>query len=169
MQPVLGHIDPRYSDERAEAVPWSDAEARLAAAQVTWVVTVRPDGRPHATPVVTVVHDRKVYFHTGTAEVKYANLQANPQVLVLSGDTAWDSGLDVAFEGTAAEVSDNVLLKRLAALYRERWDGRWDLDVHDGAVVSRTPGMRLAVFEVTAAKAYAFAKGGPFSQTTYRL
>lgn len=169
MHLVRERIDRRYSDEGAEAVPWSKAEAKLAAAQVCWIVTVRPDGRPHATPVVAVVHERKVYFHTGSAEVKYANLQANPHVLVLSGDTAWDRGLDVAVEGTAVAVSDDALLKRLAALYRERWDGRWNLDIRDGAVVAQTPGTRLVVFEVRPGKAYAYAKGGPFSQTTYRL
>jgi len=169
MQPVRERVDPRYSDDGARAVPWSQAEARLAAAQVTWVVTVRPDGRPHATPVVSVVHERKVYFHTGSAEVKYANLQANPHVLVLSGDTAWDRGLDVAVEGTAVAVSDDALLRRLAVLYRDRWDGRWDLEVDNGAVVSSTPGVHLVMFEVRPGKAYAYAKGGPFSQTTYRL
>lgn len=52
MQPIRERIDRRYTDEGAEAVPWSEAEARLAAARVAWVVTVRPGGRPHATPVV---------------------------------------------------------------------------------------------------------------------
>jgi general stress protein 26 len=169
MQPEREHIDRRYSDEGAEAVAWDDAQARLAAAQVTWVVTVRPDGRPHSTPVVAVTHEGKVYFHTGSDEVKRANLQANPHVLVLAGDTEWERGLDVAVEGTAVAVSDDALLRRLAACYRDRWDGRWDLDVHNGAVVSKTPGHQLVVFEVTPAKAYAYAKGGPFSQTTYRL
>ena len=169
MQSVRERVDPRYSDEGAEAVAWGEAEARLAASQVTWVVTVRPDGRPHATPVVAVVHERRIYFHTGSAEVKYANLQANPHVLMLSGDTAWDRGLDVAVEGTAVAVSGDALLRRLAALYRDRWDGRWELDVHDGALAAKTPGMQLVVFEVTPAKAYAYAKGGPFSQTTYRF
>jgi general stress protein 26 len=169
MQPVRERIDRHYSDEEAQAVPWSEAEARLTAAQVTWVVTVRPDGRPHATPVVPLVHERKVYFHTGSTEVKYANLQVNPHVLVLAGDTVWDRGPDVAVEGTAVAVSDDALLTRLSVLYRDRWDGRWHLDVHDGAVVSKTPGIQLVVFEVTPGKAYAYAKGGPFSQTTYRL
>ncbi|NUR72200.1 MAG: pyridoxamine 5'-phosphate oxidase family protein [Hamadaea sp.] len=169
MQPVREHLDRRYSDEEAEAIPWSETEARLTAAQVAWLVTVRPDGRPHATPVVPLVHERTVYFHTGSNEVKYANLQANPHVLMLTGDTAWDRGLDVAVEGTAVAVSDDALLTRLSVLYRDRWDGRWHLDVHDGAVVSRTPGVQLVVFEVALDKAYAFAKGGPFSQTTYRL
>ena len=169
MMPMSERIDRRYSDEKAEPVPWADAEARLAAAEVAWIVTVRPDGRPHATPMVPVVHDGKVYFHTGSNEVKYANLLANPQVLVLTGDTAWDRGLDVAVEGTAVPVTDDALLRRIAELYRGRWDGRWRLDVQNGAVATRTPDVQLVVFEVTPGKAYGHAKGDPFSQTTYRL
>jgi len=166
---MSGRIDRRYSDENAEAVQWTDAEARLARAEVAWVVTVRPDGRPHATPMVPVVHDGTVYFHTGSTEVKYANLRANPHVLVLAGDTAWDRGLDVAVEGTVVPVTDGALLRRLAELYRDRWDGRWQLDIRDRAVVSAHPDTELVVFAVTSVKAYGFAKGGPFSQTTYRL
>lgn len=169
MEPTTERIDRRYSDEKADAVPWTDAEARLAAAEVAWIVTVRPDGRPHATPMVPVVHDRKVYFHTGSAEVKYANLQANPHVLVLAGDTAWDRGLDVAVEGVAAPVTDDALLRRLAELYRDRWDGRWELDIRGGAVASPMPDTRVVVFEVTPDRAYGHAKGDPFSQTSYRL
>jgi general stress protein 26 len=162
MKPTSERIDPRYSDEKAPAVPWADAAARLAATEVAWVVTVRPDGRPHATPMVPVAHDGKVYFHTGTAEVKYANIQANPHVLVLAGDTAWDRGLDVAVDGTAVPVTDEALLRRLAELYRERWDGRWKLPVHNDSIP-------VVVFEVTPGKAYGYAKGDPFSQTTYQF
>jgi general stress protein 26 len=169
MKPTSERIDRRYSDERAQAVPWTDAEARLAAAEIAWVVTVRPDGRPHATPMVPVVHDGKVYFHTGTTEVKYANLRANPHVLVLAGDTAWDRGLDVTVEGTAVPVTDDALLRRLAELYRGRWDGRWQLDVQDGAATSGMPDTQLAIFEVAPDKAYGHAKGDPFSQTNYRF
>jgi nitroimidazol reductase NimA-like FMN-containing flavoprotein (pyridoxamine 5'-phosphate oxidase superfamily) len=169
MKPTTERIDRRYSDDRAKAVPWTDAEARLAAAEVAWVVTVRPDGRPHATPVVPVVDEGKVYFHTGRTEVKHANLRANPHVLVLAGDTAWDRGLDVAVEGTAVPVADNALLLRLAELYRGRWDARWVLDVQDGAVDSRTHDIPVVVFEVTPGKAYGHAKGDPFGQTNYRF
>jgi uncharacterized pyridoxamine 5'-phosphate oxidase family protein len=169
MQPATERIDRRYSDGKAEAVPWADATARLAAAEVAWVVTVRSDGRPHATPMVPVVHDGRVYFHTGSTEVKYANLRANPHVLVLAGDTAWDRGLDVAVEGTVAPVTDDALLRRLAELYRGRWDGRWVLDVRDGAVTSTTPDVQIVMFEVTPGKAYGHAKGDPFGQTNYRF
>ena len=74
--------------------------------------------------------------------MKYANLRANPHVLVLAGDTAWDRGLDVAVEGTAVPVTDDAPLRRLAELYRGRWDGRWELDVQNGAVASKTPDIR---------------------------
>jgi general stress protein 26 len=169
MMPTSARIDRRYSDDRAQAVPWTDAEARLAAAELAWVVTVRPGGRPHATPMVPVVHDRKVYFHTGNTEVKYANLRANPHVLVLAGDTAWEGGLDVAVEGTAVPVTDDALLRKLAELYRSRWDGRWQLEVENGAVSSKSVDTELVVFEVTPGKAFGHAKGDPFGQTTYRL
>jgi general stress protein 26 len=169
MGPTTEHIDRRYSDENAQSVPWIDAEARLAAAEIAWIVTVRPDGRPHATPMVPVVHDGKAYFHTGSTEVKYANLQGNPHVLVLAGDTGWDRGLDVAVEGVAAPVTDDALLRRLAELYGDRWDGRWRLDIQDGAVISETPDVQVVVFEVTPDKGYGHAKGDPFGQTTYRF
>ncbi len=169
MKPTTERIDRRYSDEAAAVVAWTDAQARLASAQLAWIVTVRADGRPHATPMVPVVDDGKVYFHTGSTEVKYANLLANPHVLVLAGDTGWDRGLDVAVEGTAAPVTDDGVLQRLAALYGNRWDGRWQLEVQDGVVTSTTPGIQVVVFEVTPQTARGHAKGDPFGQTTYRF
>ena len=169
MGPTSERIDPRYSDDGAEAVPWTDAETRLAAAEIAWVVTVRPDGRPHATPMVPVMHDSKVYFHTASTEVKYANLRTNPRVLVLAGDTDWKGGLDVAVEGIAVPVTDDAVLRRLVELYRGRWDGRWELDVRDGVVDSKTAGTEVVIFEVTPGRAFGHDKGDPFGQTTYRL
>jgi nitroimidazol reductase NimA-like FMN-containing flavoprotein (pyridoxamine 5'-phosphate oxidase superfamily) len=163
------HLDVRYSDPAAVAVRWTAAVARIAEAELAWVVTVRPDGRPHATPMVPVVHDGKVYFHTGRTEVKYANLRANPHVLVLAGDTAWDRGLDVAFEGTAAEVTDDALLYRIAELYRRRWDGRWQLEGAASTVVATNPDVPVVVLAVTPNRARGHAKGDPFGQTTYRF
>ena len=167
MKQPTERLDRRYSDEQAEPVPWPRAVERLATAEVAWIVTVRPDGRPHATPMVPVVADGKVYFHTGGHEVKRTNLRTNPKVLVLAGDTAWETGLDVAVEGTAAPGTDEAALRRLAECYRQRWDGRWVLEVHGGAVTPRTPGTEIVVFEVTPDRAFGYAKGEPFGQTTY--
>lgn len=169
MKPTTVSLDPRYSEEAAEAVAWTEAQERLADAQLAWIVTVRADGRPHATPMVPLVHDGKVYFHTGSNEVKYANLVANPHVLVLVGDTGWDRGLDVSVEGFATLVTDGDLVERLAELYRTRWDGGWQLDAKDGALVPRVPGVELVFVEVTIRTARAHAKSRPTGQTTYRF
>jgi general stress protein 26 len=169
MQPTTERIDRRYSGQDAEAVRWAEAEDRLAKAEIAWIVTVRPDGRPHATPMVPVSRDGRIYFRTGIPEVKYANLQVNPRVLVLAGDTAWEGGLDVVVEGTAAPVTDETLLRRIAELYRARWDGRWEFDVEDGAVPSGTRDNPVVTFEVTPDKAFGHAKGDPSGQTNYRF
>ncbi|MEV0719347.1 pyridoxamine 5'-phosphate oxidase family protein [Asanoa sp. NPDC050611] len=149
---MRARIDRRYSEERAEAVPWADAEERLGAAEVAWIVTVRPDGRPHATAMVPVADVGRVYFHAGSTEVKYANIEANARVLVLAGDTGWDHRLDVAVEGTAVPVTDEAVLLRVA----ERYRGRWQLE---------DPRRRR---RADPDRAYGHAKGEPFGQTTYR-
>lgn len=163
-------LDTRYSDDAAEAISWPDAQDRLAGAEVAWLVTVRPDGRPHTTPVVPVWHEGRAYFHTGEAEQKYLNLRSNPHVLVLAGDTRWQGSLDIALEGTARRITDHTLLQAVADQYDKRWDGRWHLIVRDGAFAnSAEDQFRSLVFEVVPAKAFAHAKGDPFGQTNYRF
>ncbi|GAA4164387.1 pyridoxamine 5'-phosphate oxidase family protein [Gryllotalpicola daejeonensis] len=170
MEPTSERIDSRYSDPAADAVPWKQAVARLAAAEVAWIVTVRPDGRPHSTPMTPVVRDDKVYFHTGAPEVKHTNLESNPHVLVLAGDTAWECGLDVVVEGVAAPVTDEAVLREVVELYASRWDGRWKLRVLEGRLDDfRDREFPLVPFEVTPTKAFAHSKGDPFSQTNYRF
>ncbi|HEX4191146.1 MAG TPA: pyridoxamine 5'-phosphate oxidase family protein [Marmoricola sp.] len=166
---VKATLDPRYSDPAGEAVDWLVAQQRVADAQVAWLVTVRADGRPHTTPLVAVWHDGRAYFHTGEHEQKFANLQTNPHVLVLAGDTHWDQGLDVVIEGDAQRVEDEVLLATIAGLYAERWDGRWGLVVRDGGLADPDMVGRSIVFEVTPSTAYGHTKGDPFGQTTYRF
>lgn len=163
-------LDARYSDDNAEAISWTEAQKRLAGAEVAWLVTVRQDGRPHTTPVVPMWHEGRAYFHTGETEQKFANLQTNPQVLVLVGDSRWDGGLDVAVEGMARPVTDQATLQAIADLYPRRWDGRWQLTVGDGAFVNPSDvDQRAILFEVVPAKAFSHAKGDPFGQTTYRF
>lgn len=163
-------LDARYSDDNAAATDWRVTERRLAEAQLCWLVTVRTDGRPHATPAVPVWHAGRAYFHTGGREQKHANLLSNPRVLVLVGDDRWDGGLDVVLEGAASRITDESVLRTVAALYAKRWDGRWRLDVRDGAFANPAfAGLGSLVFEVTPTRAYAHAKGTPFSHTSYRF
>src|SRR5262245_34458870 len=67
-------LDPAYSSPGAEPTPWASARDRLAEAEVAWLSTVRPDGRPHATPLLTVWFDGALHFCTGAEERKARNL-----------------------------------------------------------------------------------------------
>jgi hypothetical protein len=43
-------LDARFSAEDASPTPWKRAQAALEEAEVFWISTVRPDGRPHVPP-----------------------------------------------------------------------------------------------------------------------
>jgi PPOX class probable F420-dependent enzyme len=158
-------IDSRFSNPGAAATEWDQAQAVLESAQLSWLATVRADGRPHVTPLVAVWLDDALYFSTGAAEQKAVNLRANPQVTLTTGCNSWDAGLDVVVEGTAERVTAAAELERLAAAWREKWDGRWQYEVGDGCFGHEAGGEAL-VFAVRPAKVLSFAKGS-FSQTRH--
>jgi hypothetical protein len=101
MSEPLTKLDARFSDPGANATPWAAAREVLETAQLSWVTTVRADGRPHVTPLVAVWLDDAVYFTTGSDEQKAVNLAANPHVVLITGCNGWDEGLDVIVEGEA--------------------------------------------------------------------
>ena len=53
-QPVT-ELDARFSDPAAVAADWDQTRRTLEDAELFWIVTVRADGRPHATPLVGVL------------------------------------------------------------------------------------------------------------------
>jgi nitroimidazol reductase NimA-like FMN-containing flavoprotein (pyridoxamine 5'-phosphate oxidase superfamily) len=144
MQDPLTELDERFSDPGAKATPWATTREVLENAQLSWVTTVRADGRPHVTPLVPVWLDDTVHFTTGPGEQKAVNLAGNPHVVMTTGCNRWDHGLDVMVEGEARRVTDRDTLERLAAA--------------DGPVL---------VFAIKPAKVLAFGKG-EFSHTRYR-
>jgi general stress protein 26 len=159
-------LDPRFSDPDAGATPWVQAREVLETAQLSWITTVRTDGRPHVTPLVAVWLDDTLYFTTGATEQKGHNLDANPHVVVTTGCNRWDEGTDVVVEGDAERVTDTDTLEQLAAAWRGKWDGSWQFEVGDG-VFRHDVGQAL-VFAVRPTKVLAFGKR-PFSHTRYRF
>ena len=162
-------LDQRFSDAEAKPAGWDETRRILETAQLSWICTVRADGRPHLTPLVAVWLDGALYFCTGAGEQKAVNLRGNPHVLLLTGCHRWDEGLDVVAEGDAVRVTDEELLTRLAQAWATKWDGQWQFGVRDGAF--ENPGGRegeALVFEVRPAKVLAFAKGR-FGQTRHRF
>lgn len=157
-------IDQRFSDPAATAVSWDETRRILEQAEMFWVTTVRSDGRPHMTPLVAVWVDGAVHFHTGPEEQKSVNLRTNPHVLLSTGSSQWDSGIDVIIEGDAVRVTDEDTLKRLAEAFAAKWDGRWQMTVRDGAF--HAYGVSN-VYSVKPVKIFAHAKGDPFGMTRH--
>jgi general stress protein 26 len=168
-------LDARYSQPGATATTWEDAVEVLEQAQLSWLTTVRPDGRPHVTPLVAVWVDGAIHFSTGVDEQKERNLRANPHIVLTTGCSTWDRGLDVMVEGDAVVATDEALLRRLADAWRQRWDGQWDYEVRDGAFHAVTDAAGGAagderaplVFTVEPTKVLAFGKS-PFTHTVHR-
>jgi general stress protein 26 len=160
-------LDQRFSGPDAAPASWDETRRALERAELSWIVTVRGDGRPHLTPLVALWFEDALYFCTGADEQKAVNLRGNPHVILLTGTGDWDAGLDVAAEGDAVLVTDDAILKPLAAAWTTKWDGRWQYQAHDGAF--HHPGAAAGtalVFTVRPTKVLAFAKGA-FAQTRH--
>jgi nitroimidazol reductase NimA-like FMN-containing flavoprotein (pyridoxamine 5'-phosphate oxidase superfamily) len=97
---------------------WDEVEARLREAQNYWLATVRPDGRPHVTPVWGVWVDSALYV-SGFPQARWArNLAANPAVTVHpeSGEAV------VIVEGLAEDVVTDAEQGRSIV---EAWDAKY--------------------------------------------
>lgn len=162
-------LDQRFSDPRATATGWDETRRVLEQAELFWISTVRADGRPHVTPLVAVWLDEAIHFCTGAEEQKALNLAANPHVALTTGRSEWNAGLDVVVEGEAVQVTDDATLRRLAAAWAGKWDGRWQFAVRDGSFRHDEQNeAAVPVFTVRPAKVLAFAKG-EFSHTVHRF
>lgn len=160
-------LNPAYSSDDATATPWAEARERVEEAEVWWLSTVRPDGRPHVTPLMTVwVHD-KLYFSTGPQERKNMNLAGNPHVVLTTGSgNVMKEGLDLVVECEAVRVTDDSQLLPVADAIESKYGSGWHYEVRDGAF-HHQPGEAL-VYQVAPETAFAFGRGR-FSQTRYRF
>jgi nitroimidazol reductase NimA-like FMN-containing flavoprotein (pyridoxamine 5'-phosphate oxidase superfamily) len=161
-------IDARFSTPDATPTPWLVARAILEKAEIYWLSTVRPDGRPHVTPLAAVWHDNAIVFCTGPTERKARNLEQNRQVVFTTGCNTIEQGTDVVIEGKAEPVTDEAKLQELADAYVAKYGEIFRFDVRDQAFHSDDGG-RALVFEVKPRKGFAFGKGDAFSQTRWRF
>jgi nitroimidazol reductase NimA-like FMN-containing flavoprotein (pyridoxamine 5'-phosphate oxidase superfamily) len=166
-------LHPDYSDADATATPWEQARDQLAAAGIYWLSTVRPDGRPHVTPLLAIWLDGALYFSTGPEERKAHNLAGNPHVVLTTGTNAAQDGLDLVVEGEAVAEHDESVLRRAADAWVAKYGEFWRFEVQDGAF--RHPGGgRALVFRVAPRVAFGFGRGpsfeaGGYSQTRWRF
>ena len=167
LEAPVTELDSRFSSPGAMALPWREAEQRLQTAEVYWLSTMRPDGRPHVAPLIAVWLDGALYFCTGDTERKARNLAENLHVAITTGHNALREGLDLVVEGEAVVVSDGAKVRRVADAYAAKYGEGWRIAGLDGVLT----------FEVTPATAFGFGRedakspppGGGFNQTRWRF
>lgn len=157
-------LDQRFSSDGAATRSWLETVPELADAEIFWLSTVRPDGRPHVTPLISVLIDESLHFCTGATEQKAKNLEQNPNVVMTTGNNSLNEGLDLVVEGRAVLVTDERTLQHAADLYATKYEG-WHFDVRDGAL--HGDGGAAMLYQVRADKAFGFGKGEPYSQTRW--
>ncbi len=160
-------LDQRFSNPGATATRWAAGRERIEAAELFWISTVRPDGRPHVTPLIAVWLDGAACFCTGAEERKARNLAENPRCVLTTGCNLLGEGLDVVIEGEAVRVDEDAELARIADAYERKYGSDWHFDVGDGAFHHGDGGEAL-VFEVAPTTVFGFGKG-EYSQTRWRF
>ena len=159
-------LHPDYSDPAAAAVGWDEGRARLEDAPLYWISTVRPDGRPHVTPLIGVWVEGAFHVTTGAHERKALNIAANPHCVVTTGTNALHGGLDVVVEGDAVRLTDDAALGRVAEAYVAKYGEEWRFTVKDGVFVHEAG--EALVFRIAPRTVFGFGKD-PYSQTRWRF
>ncbi|MBB0243671.1 pyridoxamine 5'-phosphate oxidase family protein [Streptomyces alkaliphilus] len=160
-------LHPGFSEPGAAATPWPTALETVRAAEIFWLSTVRADGRPHVTPLLSVWVDDAPHFTTGPGERKALNLATNPHCVLTTGTNALGHGLDITIEGPAERVTDDEALRRIAHAYLAKYGSDWAFTARDGMLHHEEGGEALA-FRIAPTTAFGFAKG-TYSQTRWRF
>ena len=165
-------LDPQFSEPDAAPVGWDEARTQLERAELYWLSTVRPDGRPHVTPLIAVWFEGALHICTGPEERKARNIRSNVHCVVTTGCNTLHEGLDVVIEGDAIRVNNNARLQRIADTYEAKYGQEWHFTVHNGAFhhtpdPSSEPDTGAAfVFAIAPTTAFGFGKH-PYSQTRW--
>jgi general stress protein 26 len=156
-----GELQPQFSSSGATATEWSKALDQLQEAEVYWLSTVRPGGRPHVTPLVSVWLDGALYFCTGPSERKAKNLANNSHCVITTGCNSLSDNLDIVVEGEAVLVTDKVRFQQLADMFSAKYEAPFNFSAGDLD--------DLLVYKVTPVTAFGFGRGTTFSQTRWRF
>jgi general stress protein 26 len=127
---------------RKGLLPWVWAARRLTRSHNYWLVTVRPNGKPHSMPVWGLWLEGAFYFSSGRRSRKSRNLARNRRCVVCTerADEA------VIVEGVAREVKDERVLERLARPYHAKYRP-WKLDPDLGPVYAVHPRVAFGMHE----------------------
>jgi nitroimidazol reductase NimA-like FMN-containing flavoprotein (pyridoxamine 5'-phosphate oxidase superfamily) len=158
-----------FSSPGAIPTGWAEGRRHIDEAEVFWLSTVRPDGRPHVTPLLAVWHDHAMYFCTGPDERKAKNLRQNLQCILTTGQNGLD-GLDVVVEGRAVEVGDAAELAQVTNAYESKYGAHFTAP--EGTWFGLSDAIRareVLLYRVAPTTILGFARGEQFSQTRWRF
>ncbi|MBA2391496.1 MAG: TIGR03667 family PPOX class F420-dependent oxidoreductase [Ktedonobacteraceae bacterium] len=97
-------------------------EERMRNDHMTWLITTRPDGRPHAVAVWFLWDGDTILIFSRPNNQKIRNIQANPNVLLAIDDTR--QGDDpITIEGTATLLAIGDVDTSLAAYLEKYGEG----------------------------------------------
>lgn len=175
---LVGELMADFSTPGAVAASWPDVLKVLQSAEVFWLSTVRPDGRPHVTPLIAVWADGALHFCTGRTERKARNLEQNTACVLTTGTNLMSEGLDVVLAGSAERITEEPALRRLAELWACKYD--WHFEVRDGAFWQDTDAeagvaaegeepVEAYVFAVRPTTLHAYGRGEDFTATRWRF
>lgn len=108
---------------------WSWAQSRFAASRNFWVVSVWPDGRPHAMPVWGVWDGESFWFSSAKLSRKIRNL-VHERRCVVAAENATDP---LVLEGRASVVDDPPLLERFIGRVNDKYGTQYGTDMVDPA------------------------------------
>ncbi|MEU7996325.1 pyridoxamine 5'-phosphate oxidase family protein [Micromonospora sp. NPDC049060] len=145
-----------FSTDAATLKPWSQALACLRSAPRCWLSTVRPDGHPHAAPVLLVLVDGVACVASRPNTRKSRNLARNPHGVIMVGN----EDLDLVVKGEVHRVSGDTMLRRMAAAFGAKY--RWSFDVRDGrAYDGSLPGSpEYAFYQICPVQAFGYGADG---------
>lgn len=129
----------RFPTSAKGLLEWSWGRERLTQSHNYVIVTVRPDGRPHAMGMHGVWFNDAYYFGTEADTRKAKNLAANPHCILIN------EKLDnlVIVEGTAQVVEHDALPKGLSDASKKKYG--WPMGPEMGGLVYKlTPRVAFA-------------------------
>lgn len=162
--------DPASTTSLVEGAEPLDADAvleRLGLAREFVISTTRPDGRPHAVPILAVWVDGALHFAAGDDTRKARNLDHAPRCVI----TTSAGGSDLVLEGTVRRIDDPATLDRVAAAFEGVYD--WEPEPRDGELWAEgAPSAGpppFGVHRVEPGTAFAFPAGDTHTPTRLRF
>lgn len=129
-RPFMPGYGVQGSNEGTGLLPWGWAEERLTASRNYWVISLWPDGRPHAMPVWGVWDRRYLWFSSGGRSRKTRNLVADPRCVV-AVENATDP---LIMEGYAEVVKEVDPLAEVLALINGKYSTDYSMELMDPGV-----------------------------------